>query len=347
VHPLLPGDTPHREEVRHALTYTYTHRPRRAGDPRGRRRGIRAGDTAHPGPRGRTEPPGQPRADLRADANRDGLVDLTGATDTAGEDRRARSAHAAQRCHTSMTGTRTTSSTARCTAARTPCATCRQPGGAARSPAGPATGLSREPVPLSRGGPVRWDALHCERDLTPDAGTTTAGTTTRNGPHRDHDEGRSLVREGGVEPPRPFGHWNLNPARLPIPPPAHWVCPRVLLPAVLGPSDIEKISTLEVVGSHPFPSASPPPPEGGPPAKVPAPGRVPTEPDRLPLRINVCRFTYQPRTGPAHLLRRRARCTVRCGTLVWRRLYDLSTARGVRRGASQGTSSGVDTRRPG
>lgn len=32
------------------------------------------------------------------------------------------------------------------------------------------------------------------------------------------------VREGGVEPPRPFGHWNLNPARLPIPPPAHWVC---------------------------------------------------------------------------------------------------------------------------
>jgi hypothetical protein len=32
------------------------------------------------------------------------------------------------------------------------------------------------------------------------------------------------VREGGVEPPRPCGHWNLNPARLPIPPPAHWVC---------------------------------------------------------------------------------------------------------------------------
>lgn len=32
-----------------------------------------------------------------------------------------------------------------------------------------------------------------------------------------------MVREGGVEPPRPFGHWNLNPARLPIPPPAHWV----------------------------------------------------------------------------------------------------------------------------
>jgi hypothetical protein len=29
------------------------------------------------------------------------------------------------------------------------------------------------------------------------------------------------VREGGVEPPHPFGHRNLNPARLPIPPLAH------------------------------------------------------------------------------------------------------------------------------
>lgn len=40
--------------------------------------------------------------------------------------------------------------------------------------------------------------------------------------------GLSTVREGGVEPPRPFGHWNLNPARLPIPPPAHWVCLRAV-----------------------------------------------------------------------------------------------------------------------
>ena len=24
------------------------------------------------------------------------------------------------------------------------------------------------------------------------------------------------VREGGLEPPRPCGHWNLNPARLPF-----------------------------------------------------------------------------------------------------------------------------------
>ena len=27
-----------------------------------------------------------------------------------------------------------------------------------------------------------------------------------------------LVGEGGLEPPRPYGHRNLNPARLPIPP---------------------------------------------------------------------------------------------------------------------------------
>lgn len=30
--------------------------------------------------------------------------------------------------------------------------------------------------------------------------------------------GYSVVREGGVEPPRPFGHTDLNRARLPIPP---------------------------------------------------------------------------------------------------------------------------------
>jgi len=26
----------------------------------------------------------------------------------------------------------------------------------------------------------------------------------------------SLVREGGLEPPRPFEHWHLKPARLPF-----------------------------------------------------------------------------------------------------------------------------------
>jgi hypothetical protein len=29
---------------------------------------------------------------------------------------------------------------------------------------------------------------------------------------------KPLVGEGGLEPPHPFGHRNLNPARLPIPP---------------------------------------------------------------------------------------------------------------------------------
>ena len=33
------------------------------------------------------------------------------------------------------------------------------------------------------------------------------------------------VREGGLEPPRPFEHWHLKPARLPIPPLARtWKC---------------------------------------------------------------------------------------------------------------------------
>ncbi len=27
-----------------------------------------------------------------------------------------------------------------------------------------------------------------------------------------------MVRKGGLEPPRDFSHWTLNPARLPIPP---------------------------------------------------------------------------------------------------------------------------------
>src|SRR6185312_2332389 len=32
---------------------------------------------------------------------------------------------------------------------------------------------------------------------------------------------QKLVRKGGFEPPRPFGHWTLNPARLPVPPLPH------------------------------------------------------------------------------------------------------------------------------
>src|SRR5258705_9491729 len=36
-----------------------------------------------------------------------------------------------------------------------------------------------------------------------------------------------MVRKGGFEPPRPFGHWTLNPARLPVPPLPHLVEGRV------------------------------------------------------------------------------------------------------------------------
>lgn len=43
-------------------------------------------------------------------------------------------------------------------------------------------------------------------------------TRQRSDPPEEWAEARPMVREGGVEPPRPFGHWNLNPARLPIPP---------------------------------------------------------------------------------------------------------------------------------
>ena len=31
----------------------------------------------------------------------------------------------------------------------------------------------------------------------------------------------TLVRTGGLEPPRLFRHWDLNPARLPVPPRPH------------------------------------------------------------------------------------------------------------------------------
>ena len=36
--------------------------------------------------------------------------------------------------------------------------------------------------------------------------------------HKTESGERRLVRKGGVEPPHPNGHRNLNPARLPIPP---------------------------------------------------------------------------------------------------------------------------------
>ena len=37
-------------------------------------------------------------------------------------------------------------------------------------------------------------------------------------PNPPYNRSSTVVREGGLEPPHPFGHRNLNPARLPIPP---------------------------------------------------------------------------------------------------------------------------------
>lgn len=58
-----------------------------------------------------------------------------------------------------------------------------------------------------------------------------------------------LVREGGLEPPHPFGHRNLNPARLPIPPLAREVAP-VNLPHVRGPRPTGS-GKLRLIGDRP------------------------------------------------------------------------------------------------
>lgn len=88
----------------------------------------------------------------------------------------------------------------------------------------------------------RW-TIRCRRQVTGRASShqgrrdirprvVHAGTDTTTGPPFSRWARSLSVREGGVEPPRPCGHWNLNPARLPIPPPAHWVC--LPVPALSG-----------------------------------------------------------------------------------------------------------------
>ncbi len=105
----------------------------------------------------------------------------------------------------------------------------------------------------------------------------TAPRTTKNPRSGSLRDRGSSVREGGVEPPRPFGHWNLNPARLPIPPPAHGCCRSILSPAIRAvrsgssagaPFDMENISTLQGVPSHPFPAGRHPAARG-PPSRLP------------------------------------------------------------------------------
>ena len=52
------------------------------------------------------------------------------------------------------------------------------------------------------------------------ARTTTPPGAAVHGPDEERPPetgGRSrCVRKGGFEPPRPFGHWHLKPARLPF-----------------------------------------------------------------------------------------------------------------------------------
>lgn len=107
---------------------------------------------------------------------------------------------------------------------------------------------------------------------------------------------RSLVREGGVEPPRPCGHWNLNPARLPIPPPAHWVCP----PAPF--LSARRLPTRRTLARWT--------------------GWIHIRSRRGPARASGAGGTYQPCTGPPRPPRSRTTSTAACGTLVRSRLYD-------------------------
>ena len=58
------------------------------------------------------------------------------------------------------------------------------------------------------------------RGTAPSPGTESRMSLNERCPPAERWTSRDfvVVREGGLEPPRPLGHWNLNPARLPIPP---------------------------------------------------------------------------------------------------------------------------------
>lgn len=190
------------------------------------------------------------------------------------------------------------------------------------------------------------------------------GPGQRESPPGRNLRGFQLVREGGVEPPRPFGHWNLNPARLPIPPPAHWVCRP-------SPTEwCERLPTCRRLARcqgwiHiPFPRPSrPAPPSPRPatagPAPLPRPargprgsrsgtGRVPhsrpgtlhtfqTEPVHVSTSYRSCASPQEP--GGPHS---QVRDTGRGAPL--RSMAGVVPGR-VRRGASQGTSGGDFGRR--
>lgn len=170
-------------------------------------------------------------------------------------------------------------------------------------------------LPRGNGTPLHEEKDH-EMFLTRHPAAALA-PSTRNGRHPRDAARFDGVREGGVEPPRPCGHWNLNPARLPIPPPAHWVClPR---PAPFGALRLPTPRTLARWSGWihiPFPAAVPPPPTGPHEPGSPRPASP------GPRRRGGDRFTYQPRTGSPRLYRSRTESTAGCGTLVCGPLYD-------------------------
>lgn len=163
------------------------------------------------------------------------------------------------------------------------------------------------------------------REPSPPPGDGPPAEQRKTGPHRDFRHRRRpvprylVVREGGVEPPRPCGHWNLNPARLPIPPPAHWVCPRASAPCggrclptsrrlarpgpwihIAFPTRSRRGRERPRTGAGPCPS--PPRPRHRP---------APTGIDRAPTALR-----------PRPPVRDRTGTTVRCGTLGGGHLYD-------------------------
>src|SRR5690606_32352086 len=82
----------------------------------------------------------------------------------------------------------------------------------------------------------------------------------------------TVVREGGLEPPRPCGHWHLKPARLPIPPLARATHPRQPPEITIGPSP----------RTAP-PTPRPTPPRPGPDARVgPAMQEIPALQEKDP-----------------------------------------------------------------
>src|SRR6478609_3272195 len=85
----------------------------------------------------------------------------------------------------------------------------------------PFSKLSSSPTRLPKAGwPVRY--MLVAQSETPEEVMNAPSDWVQVGRRRKRAPNsgalRRFVREGGVEPPRPFGHWHLKPARLPIPP---------------------------------------------------------------------------------------------------------------------------------